>query len=313
MRRLSVLFVLAATLAVSAGEKPAVRWEPVPYFGHGSPGRKIDLIVIHTVEGSAASCLATFRTSPRHVSAHYLVAKDGTIYQCVKDEDVAWHAGSVNGHSIGIEHEGFARRRDTWTDANYAASARLTRWLCDTYGVPIDRQHIMGHVELKNSDHDDPGPYFDWDLYMRLVRGEVATPTSSTLASSDEGLPPPSPRTPAQASAPPQRAAAPQQAVAATTSASAPTQGILGALGREPSPAQGRAPSEPRLLARGSQGEDVRALQHAINEAAQACVLDEDGLYGPETEKAVRAFQAEHGCKVDGIVGPETRAALAKK
>ena len=35
-----------------------------------------------------------------------------------------------------------------------------------------------------------------------------------------------------------------------------------------------------------------------------------DGVFGPQTERAVRRFQRSKGLLVDGIVGPQTRAAL---
>jgi peptidoglycan hydrolase-like protein with peptidoglycan-binding domain len=38
-----------------------------------------------------------------------------------------------------------------------------------------------------------------------------------------------------------------------------------------------------------------------------------DGKNGPNTQKAVRAFQAHASIKIDGIVGPETRGALVKE
>ena len=38
-----------------------------------------------------------------------------------------------------------------------------------------------------------------------------------------------------------------------------------------------------------------------------------DGITGPWTQQAVRTFQAQHGLTVDGVAGPQTRAALGKR
>ncbi len=58
-------------------------------------------------------------------------------------------------------------------------------------------------------------------------------------------------------------------------------------------------------LQSGSEGRQVRILQHALG-------IPVDGVFGSETEAAVQAFQASHGLQVDGIVGPQTSAALAE-
>jgi peptidoglycan hydrolase-like protein with peptidoglycan-binding domain len=59
----------------------------------------------------------------------------------------------------------------------------------------------------------------------------------------------------------------------------------------------------------GNRGVDVRAIQYLLQQQGQQ--LDADGVFGPATESAVRAFQSAHGLTVDGIVGPATWSALA--
>ena len=54
---------------------------------------------------------------------------------------------------------------------------------------------------------------------------------------------------------------------------------------------------------KGDKGEMVKQIQRALH-------LLPDGIFGKITEEAVRAFQSEHGLKVDGIVGPATLAKL---
>jgi N-acetyl-anhydromuramyl-L-alanine amidase AmpD len=103
----------------------------------------------------------------------------------VADKDTAYHAGNwpLNQVAIGIEHEGFAHKENGWTFAQVRASAALTRWLCLTYRIPMNRRHIIGHVEVPKATHTDPGEFFDWDYYLRLVRGaEFLDPLHPGLA-----------------------------------------------------------------------------------------------------------------------------------
>jgi murein L,D-transpeptidase YcbB/YkuD len=62
------------------------------------------------------------------------------------------------------------------------------------------------------------------------------------------------------------------------------------------------------LLFRGSEGPQVADLQRRLNEHGAGLVVD--GIFGPRTEAAVRAFQRRNRLKVDGIVGPATAATL---
>ncbi|PNE41206.1 N-acetylmuramoyl-L-alanine amidase [Streptomyces noursei] len=141
--------------------------------------QRIDAIVIHDTEGSWETTLRLIK-DPKYVSWHYTVrSADGLIAQHVRTQDVAWHAGNwyLNSHSIGIEHEGFLASPDAWyTEAMYRASARLVKYLARKYGIPLDRQHILGHDNVPGTVpstipgmHTDPGPYWDWAHYFTLL------------------------------------------------------------------------------------------------------------------------------------------------
>lgn len=66
------------------------------------------------------------------------------------------------------------------------------------------------------------------------------------------------------------------------------------------------------LFKKGSKGPPVKAIQAALKKLAKA-KIKEDGIFGPKTDAAVRAFQTEAKLKADGIVGPKTARALKLK
>lgn len=136
----------------------------------------VDRIVVHVVEGSYGDALRVFRDPLHEAAAHYVVRKDGHIAQTVRELDVAFHSGNrkFNERSVGIEHEGYVDRPGDFTDAMYAASARLAADICARHSIPVDRTHIVAHSEVPGADHTDPGPHWDWDRYLRLVRAAAS-------------------------------------------------------------------------------------------------------------------------------------------
>src|SRR5207249_3178885 len=147
----------------------------------------VDMIVIHDIEGSYGSAIQAFQDPNRAGSAHYVVSTKGQVAQMVLEKDVAWHAGNwdYNTRAIGIEHEGFAWTPGWYTTAEYQASAHISASICSRWGVPMDRQHVIGHNEVPDPDHPglyggsdhhtDPGPYWDWTQYMSLAQQYAST------------------------------------------------------------------------------------------------------------------------------------------
>ncbi|MFE9098857.1 N-acetylmuramoyl-L-alanine amidase [Streptomyces sp. NPDC007264] len=157
-------------------DQPSVDWlsaDPANYTVADRPTEcPIDLVVIHVTQATYTTTLGVFQNPGKKVSAHYVVrSADGHIAQCVREHDIAWHAGNWNHNtrSIGIEHEGWVDRPAYFTNALYQESARLTAAICTRYSIPKDRAHIIGHYEVPGTDHTDPGPNWNWELYMTLV------------------------------------------------------------------------------------------------------------------------------------------------
>jgi N-acetyl-anhydromuramyl-L-alanine amidase AmpD len=152
-------------------------------------GLAIRYIVVHDTEESYDDTLATFTNPASYVSAHYVVrSSDGHVTQMVPTADVAWHAGNwwVNTHAVGIELEGFATQPGYFTDEMYASLAKLLRHLSAKYGIPLDREHVIGHDEVPGQTaanqpgmHWDPGPYFDWARLMREAGAPAGTPDAT--------------------------------------------------------------------------------------------------------------------------------------
>lgn len=139
-----------------------IEFKQVPNYGKGRP-RNPDMIVIHIAEGLKDSVYQTFMTEPK--SSHFLVNKDGTIWQFVSTKDTAWCNGIVvvpiseivltrlpanpNGYTLSIENEGFGSA--DITPAQYTSNAALVKFLSQKWGVPLDRSHVIRHEEIEAS------------------------------------------------------------------------------------------------------------------------------------------------------------------
>jgi N-acetyl-anhydromuramyl-L-alanine amidase AmpD len=134
---------------------PDAVWRPID--NHCAPGFfwQRDTIVLHVTAGSsAASAIATFEASvrPHRVSSHFVIDRDGTVYQLIDLEDTAWHASECNTRSVGIEHAAKADGTLPATPEQYEASSKLVAWLCGMMKVPCNRSHVKTHNEASPKD-----------------------------------------------------------------------------------------------------------------------------------------------------------------
>ncbi len=161
---------------------PAIR-HPSPNCGPRRGGVLPDMVVIHyTAMTDAASALARLCDPAAAVSAHYLIARDGTCWQLVDEAARAWHAGAgawggvtdVNSCSIGIELDNDGR-----TPFAAPLMDRLDALLPEImarWRIPPDR--VIGHACMAPDRKQDPGQRFDW---ARLARQGLAAPTPAPL------------------------------------------------------------------------------------------------------------------------------------
>ena len=160
----------AATAAAAAlsVRKPPIVWKPIPFgarrksemaaYSKRHYGRRTyhltdpKVIVEHYTDGTSfSSAWNTFAANSPHLGelpgtcAHFIVDRDGTIYQLVPLGIRCRHAVGMNYTSIGIEHVGTSDHMVLSDRKQMHASLRLTLWLMQKFGINIG--NVIGHRE----------------------------------------------------------------------------------------------------------------------------------------------------------------------
>ena len=147
----------------------AVDMIPSPNTGGAFP-EPPHILVVHFTSGAGARSSAEWFRSPenRSSSAHLVIDRDGTVFQCVPFDTVAWHAGrsqwrdivGLNRHSLGIELA-------NWGDLTRRGGAWVTPG-----GVPIADPVVAVH---RNGNPDGSRSPIGWEPYpeaqMRAILG----------------------------------------------------------------------------------------------------------------------------------------------
>jgi len=168
------LLAIALTGATLAAPKPAIVAKPIPF----SAARRAEtaayaqrhyglhtwrlttphVIVEHyTATSSFASAWNTFASDAPDAElgerpgtcAHFVIDRDGTIYQLVPLSTICRHTVGLNWTSIGIEHVGTSDASILGNQRQLRASLKLTLWLMDRYRISLP--NVIGHAESLTS------------------------------------------------------------------------------------------------------------------------------------------------------------------
>ena len=133
----------------SSGDFGAI-WEPAALGNYDASRLPVDLVICHHTACPLSAAEARFAQPGTQVSAHFIVAQDGTVYETVPIGDTAYHSGdyATNQRSVGIEHESGPVGTDTFADVQYAASANLIREIAAHFGFPVDTTHVWPHKQV---------------------------------------------------------------------------------------------------------------------------------------------------------------------
>lgn len=164
---------------------------------HYTPGRaaRLRAVVLHHNAGNLTTedCWRVWQT--REASAHYQVEANGTIGQLVRDRDTAWHAGSANPYTIGIEHAN-NQYAPAWTisDATLENGAHLVAAICAVYqlGIPTWGVNVYPHQHFMNTGCPGAIAGAQRDHYMARARDFYAEmtgkPQENTIRKKDEQM-----------------------------------------------------------------------------------------------------------------------------
>jgi AmpD protein len=164
---------------------PSPNQGPRPQSMNGSPASMegIDLLVIHSISlppgeyGTGYvqafftnrldfSAHPYFQTLQElRVSAHFFIERSGALWQFVRMDRRAWHAGqscfegreNCNDFSIGVELEGLEESH--FEDPQYDTLGRL---YADLVAHNPHLTRVAGHEDIAPGRKKDPGPGFDW-------------------------------------------------------------------------------------------------------------------------------------------------------
>ena len=143
----------------------------LPSPNQASRTEPVDVLVLHYTELPLKESLDVLRDAARshRVSAHYVLAEEGTVYRLVPEDRVAWHAGrshwrgrdQLNATSIGIEIVNLHGDHYDYPPGQIEALVTLCHDIIARHTAIVVR-NVVGHSDIAPKRKIDPGLRFPW-------------------------------------------------------------------------------------------------------------------------------------------------------
>jgi N-acetyl-anhydromuramyl-L-alanine amidase AmpD len=154
--------------------------KPVCFGMNVSQNRTIDAIIIHSVFNKTGgdkynvdSVIKQFSTY--RVSSHYIIGREGTIYQLVKEKNISFQAGKsslpdgrtcVNSCSIGIELITTKDSLDAPTEQQIKSLTLLVKDIKNRYKI----KYVLRHSDIAPGRKTDPWN-MNWEDFLKRIEG----------------------------------------------------------------------------------------------------------------------------------------------
>ena len=172
------LFFCLLTSAVMSQNGLKIIDKPVSFGMRTVQSRNIDAIIIHSVFNASGGDkydidLVLKQFSHYRVSSHYLIGRDGAIYQLVKEKNISFQAGrsslpdgrtGVNSCSIGIELITTNDSTDSPTEKQIQALTALVKDIKSRYNI----KYVLRHSDIAPDRKTDPWN-MNWADFLKRI------------------------------------------------------------------------------------------------------------------------------------------------
>ena len=181
MKSKLVIFLLSTLISFSsfAGDSLNIINKKVSFGFAPNSNRNINSVIVHSTFNNSGGekydiDLVIKQFSTYGVSAHYVIGRDGKIYQLVDEKDNSYHAGksslpdgttNVNSCSIGIEL--MTSYTESPTEEQNKALLNLINNIKKRYSI----KYVLRHSDIAPVRKTDPWN-FDWESFKKRLETE---------------------------------------------------------------------------------------------------------------------------------------------